>query len=204
MSYSPRALDGPYETVFDVGAFRGDFARACLAEWPDVVTHSFEPLEPTPLDVAVFPRWFWHTCAIGNECDVVVIHRNVFVPSSSMLPMAELHEEAFPYTKGSEEVKVGMVTLEEMSELIIERALLKIDVQGFELEVLKGAGEFITAFRAVVLEVSHETLYHGAPTPEELCAWLDAHGFTYSKRVDELKHPRGGELLQSDELWVRL
>ena len=97
-----------------------------------------------------------------------------------------------------------MATIEEFADLIIEPALLKIDVQGYELEVLKGAGEHITAFAGVVLEVSHETLYKGAPTPEQLDEFLHLHGFAQHAQVDALYHPKSPRLLlQSDELWVR-
>ena len=213
MSVSPADLLGPYVTVFDVGAFRGDFARACLDEWPECAVHSFEPLEPSPNDQCRFnmspngdvTRWHWHPCALGNQCDVVDINRNVFVPSSSMLPMARLHESAFPYTKGSEVVRVGMATLDEFFDVLGDAPrLLKIDVQGYELEVLKGGRETIDMFAAIVLEVSHEPLYDGAPTADELAEYLLAAGFLHHSRADALYHPKIPKLLlQSDELWVR-
>jgi FkbM family methyltransferase len=209
MSVSPSDLLGPYATVFDVGAFKGDFARACLAEWPDCSVHSFEPLEPMPAIPATKTsdgrrRWEWHPVAVGNQCDMIEMHRNVFVPSSSVLPMAALHESAFPYTKGSEVVRVGMCALDEFDQEIVPPALLKIDVQGYELEVLKGAGEWLTSFASVVLEVSHETLYEGAPTPEALGEHLHLAGFVQHSTVDSLYHPKSPKLLlQSDELWVR-
>jgi hypothetical protein len=118
--------------------------------------------------------------------------------------MAGLHETAFPYTKGSEPERVGMARLDEFAELIRSPALLKIDVQGYELEVLKGAGEYVGAFQAIVLEVSWESLYHGAPTPAALSKLLQANGFEHAAQVDTLYHPKAPKLLlQSDELWVR-
>lgn len=210
MSINPADLGDSFRTVFDVGAFQGDFARACLAEWPDCSVHSFEPLEGMPAIPATQTgdgrrRWQWHPVALGNQCEVVTINRNVFLPSSSMLPMAELHEQAFPYTKGSEEVRVGMASLDEFAELIEPPALLKIDVQGYELEVLWGAEDALDLFAAVVLEVSHEELYHGAADPTDLAEYLNSAGFRHHRRVDALYHPQDRRrLLQSDELWVRL
>jgi FkbM family methyltransferase len=201
MSVNPADLGGPYASVFDVGAFRGDFARACLAEWPDAGVESFEPLEERkgPGD----PRWAWHRCALGASAGLATMTRCTFVPSSSVLPMAALHEQAFPYTKGGTEVEVGMARLDEFAALIREPALLKIDVQGYELEVMRGAGAALWRFDGVVLEVSHAELYHGAPTPEELAAALQGAGFTHQARVDELAHPKTKVLLQSDEFWAR-
>lgn len=201
MSVAPAELGGPYASVFDVGAFRGDFARACLAQWPWAGVESFEPLAERkgPGD----PRWAWHRCALGAQAGLTTMTRCTFVPSSSVLPMAELHEAAFPYTKGGTEVEVGMARLDEFAELIREPALLKIDVQGYELEVLRGAGGALSRFHAVVLEVSHAELYHGAPSPAELADYLQEAGFTHEARVDELTYPKTRRVLQSDELWLR-
>ena len=167
MSVQPGLLHGPYKTVLDVGAFRGDFARACLKEWPLTSVLSFEPLEPEPGDTGT-GQWAWFPCALGEREGVVTIHRNEFVPSSSILPMANLHAQAFPYTKTVTEAQVGVRRLDEYIELVDEPALLKIDVQGYEAQVLKGAGQVLKRCAAVVLEVSWETLYHGAPSPAEL------------------------------------
>lgn len=205
MSLDTSKLAGPYDVVFDVGAYVGDFARACLEAWPLARVHSFEPLvEVANIDGE---RWSWHRVALGADHDeIAVMHRCEFLPSSSMLPMAELHRRAFPYTRGGTVQKVVVHALEEYAHLIGGRTLLKIDVQGWELEVLIGAGVALDLFQAVVCEVSWEELYEGAPGFEQLDAHLRAHGFEHVARVDELRDPRlkaMGRLLQSDELWMR-
>jgi FkbM family methyltransferase len=204
MSLAPADLRGPYDTVLDVGAFRGDFAVACLEAWPECVVHSFEPLEPEPARCKAEGRWTWWAAAIGAQSERVTINRNEFIPSSSVLPMAELHREAFPYTRKTEPVEVGMARLDEFVDLVQSAALLKIDVQGYELEVLRGAGDVLTLCGAVVLEVSHEVLYEGAPSYEQIDTLLAASGFVHRGRVDEMAHPKAPRrVLQSDELWTR-
>lgn len=204
MSLDTAKLAGPYDVVLDVGAYVGDFARACLEAWPICQVHSFEPLLEV---VNTAERWTWHRVALGADHDeTAVMHRCEFLPSSSMLPMAELHKAAFPYTRGGSIQKVEVHALEQYEHLIGGRTLLKIDVQGWELEVLIGAGETLDRFAAVVCEVSWQELYEGAPSFEQLDAHLRAHGFRHERRVDELRDPRpraSGLLLQSDELWVR-
>lgn len=203
MAVPTAALGGPYATVLDVGAFRGDFARACLKQWPDTRVLSFEPLEPKPADTDT-DQWTWFPCALGDQQGRVTINRNEFVPSSSILPMANLHRQAFPYTADVTEAQVGMARLDEFAELVKSPALLKIDVQGYELHVLRGGVAVLAACQAVVLEVSWETLYHGAPTPAQIATMLQAAGFEWVASVDDLYHPKAPKLrLQSDELWAR-
>lgn len=203
MSVSPADLQGPYDVVFDVGAYVGDFAKACLRAWPQCRVYSFDPLR----EVVNLPdggRWRWHRVALGDtERRQAVLWRNEFEPSSSLLPMADAHKEAFPYTVRAESTRVEIRRLVEYAQYVEGQALLKIDVQGAELEVLKGAGSALDGFDAVVLEVSHIELYHGAPTPLELARFLSDHGFRHDRRVDEMPHPVTRRLLQSDELWVR-
>jgi len=206
MSLDTEKLGGPYATVIDVGAFRGDFARAALAKWHRARVLSFEPLEPAPkIPVGFRRRWSWHACALGDRCEVVTINANEFIPSSSMLPMLDLHREAFPYTEATRQVQVGMAMLDEFFSMIESPALLKIDVQGFELEVLKGGVEVLSQCAAVVAEVSWESLYEGAPDFDDLDSFLGSRGFEYGHTVDRLDYPDSPELrvLQTDELWVR-
>lgn len=148
MSVDPYQLHGPYATVFDVGAHDGKFAIACLEEWPDCEVHSFEPLRGVASRLP--ERWHWHRVALGAAPGPVTIHRNGFLPSSSILPMTELHREAFPYTAESEPVDVEMARLDELPFLwpyLPAPIVLKVDVQGYELKVLKGAGSYLGVVR---------------------------------------------------------
>lgn len=203
MSLPTGKLGGPYGFVLDVGAFRGDFARACRSAWPRVEVVSFEPLEPRPDDAA----WAWNAVALGAEAGRRTINRCEFVPSSSLLPMADLHKTAFPYAAASEPVEVDVVRLDDLAADELDgdprRKLLKVDVQGSELDVLRGAERTLREVDGVVLEVSWEVLYHGAPTFAELDLALADAGFRHLRRVEELRHPRTRALLQSDEVWLR-
>lgn len=195
-------LAGPYATVFDVGADTGKFAIACLEEWSACEVHSFEPLRGIASQLPA--RWHWHRVALGAVPGTVTMNRNQFLPSSSILTMTDLHRHAFPYTAESEPVDVEIRTLEDfdLAVCLFERSLLKLDVQGYELEVLKGAGKQLGLFDAVLVETNHVELYLGAPTPKELAAYLCQHGFAWQATLDVLRHPQTGELLQTDELWT--
>lgn len=202
MSVDAYQLAGPYATVFDVGAHDGKFALACLEEWPGCEVHSFEPLRGVASRLP--ERWHWHRLALGSGAGTVTMNRNEFRPASSILPMTDLHRQAFPYTADSERVDVEIARLDELPFLwpyLPAPILLKLDVQGYELEVLKGAGSYLSSFAAVVVETNHLALYEGAPGSDELATHLRDSGFDRVATLDVLRHPQTGELLQTDELW---
>lgn len=204
MSVSPSLLQGPFATVFDCGAFVGDFSRACLDAWPGSIAVAFEPLAgPTAVDPINDPRVHWYPVAVGNVIGRRGMWECEFLPSSSFLPMRDLHKQTFPYTRRNDRVTVTVDRLDSYTDLIREPALLKVDVQGFELEVLRGAGDALCRFQAVLLEVSWTDLYDGAPSWVEIDRYLGAHGFEHGRRVDEMPHPKTRAILQSDELWLR-
>lgn len=202
MSVDPYQLGGPYGTVYDVGAHDGKFAIACLQEWPECVVHSFEPLRG--IATALPERWRWHRVALGSTPGTVTMNRNAFRPASSILTMTDLHRQAFPYTAESEPVDVEIETLD---GFLYARSgspvLLKIDVQGYELEVLRGAGAALHIADAVLVETNHQELYLGASTPLQLASHLAGYGFEWVATLDVLRDPESGELLQTDELWRR-
>jgi FkbM family methyltransferase len=81
--------------------------------------------------------------------------------------------------------------------------LIKADVQGYELEILKGGIKTLQAAELVLLEVSFRQVYRQCPLADEVVSTMADYGFriydicTYSQR------PRDGELFQSDVLFAR-
>ena len=200
MSLDTSKLGGPYDVVFDVGAYVGDFARACLDTWPLATVHSFEPLvEPLVKDS---DRWHWHRVALGADTDEAIMYRCEFLPSSSMLQMAELHKQAFPYTRGGTLQKVVVRPLEDYAEHVYGRALLKIDVQGYELEVLRGAEACLDRAQLLLLEVSYRRMYRNLPLAHDVIAHVGSRGFRICDVCTYEGRPSDGELMQSDILFA--
>ena len=61
--------------------------------------------------------------------------------------------------------------------------MLNIDVQGYELEVLKGADTILEYIELMILEVNRDEMYEGCPLVEELDTFLEKYNF---KRVHTL------------------
>jgi len=81
------------------------------------------------------------------------------------------------------------------------RNLLKIDVQGFELEVLKSAETLLPLFDWVYVECSYVPLYEGQALANEIISYLEACGFRLSGQYNPSYARVGGGLLQADLLF---
>lgn len=80
--------------------------------------------------------------------------------------------------------------------------LIKLDVQGFEIEVLKGAARLLATVPFVLLEVSVWQYNAGSPLWAEVLGWMEAAGYV-SYEVFDLTRRRDGILVQIDILFVR-
>ena len=123
--------------------------------------------------------------------------------SSSLLPISDLQQVNFPGTQsvGIRQVPTGPLSDYVESGEMGRHSLLKIDVQGFELEVLKSAESLLPRFRWVYAECSFAPLYEGQALAGEVIAWLEARRFRHSGRFNS-SYGRDGAALQADLLFV--
>ena len=83
------------------------------------------------------------------------------------------------------------------------RTLLKIDTQGYELEVLKGAARTLDRIDYILVETSFVPLYEGQANFRDVYAFLTGHGFEYAGSFEQMMSPLDGTVLQADGLFVR-
>ncbi len=194
--------------VVDIGANRGQFALAARKQFPQARIISFEPLaEPA----AVFRRVFksdrltiFHQIAIGPEEKQMPMHVSRANDSSSLLPILALQSNLFPGTEEKEirSVKVKPLSIVLNKEDIITPALLKIDVQGFELDTLIGCEDFLRKFVNIYIECSFIELYEGQALAHQIISWLKERNFFFSG-VFNLYYDRNGTAKQGDLLFTR-
>lgn len=200
--------------IFDVGANRGNFATSILLRAPLSQVHGFEP---NPEIFPVFeevsnnvgknngkPRIIANQYGVGSAPAQTEFIINKAHYTSSFLPVSEDVVKGFPDTDFSEtrRVPVKVITLEKyaVEHQIKNAKLLKIDVQGYELEVLKGCGEFLDRIEYVFVEVEFKTLYVGSPSWHSIVSFLYKRGFHPVTMAGFCLSP-DGELLQGDLLF---
>lgn len=182
---------------------RGERAKHSAAE---VV--SFEPL---PGPAAVFRRVFGsddavtlHEAAVGPHAARSTMHISARDDSSSLLPIAPLQEAMFPGTAEVSTTEVVVAPLYALIEAadITAPALMKLDVQGFELEALAGCETLLSHFDWVYCECSFVQLYAGQKLAADVIEWLSARG----RRLRGMFNPTydsEGQAIQADFVFRR-
>ncbi|HWI16013.1 MAG TPA: FkbM family methyltransferase [Burkholderiales bacterium] len=176
------------DTVLDVGANRGqyrDFLRYQVGYEGDIV--SFEPIPEIAARLEERarqdPKWRVLCCALGSadgQADFNVARSDQL---SSFLPAD--HRNVRELTEKNVVVRTIPVKLRRLASVISDLGLarklawtyLKMDTQGFDLEVMAGAGPWVEQFAALQSEVACLRIYQGAPELHESLQRLGAYGY---------------------------
>lgn len=198
-------LSSDLASVVDIGANLGQFSLAVREYAPLARIISFEPL---PDAAATFRKVFagepmvtLHEVAIGPEGGNTTIHVAAASDSSSLLPMA-LQTSLFP---GSREIGTARIRVARLAEClkgeeIRQPALLKLDVQGYELQALRGCEDLLDRFARIYAECSFVELYRGQALADEVVAWLRERNF-FLRGVYNVFHDSNGKAVQGDFLF---
>jgi FkbM family methyltransferase len=193
--------------VVDIGANRGQFALVSRLVWPQAQIYSFEPL---PGPAAVFRKIFKNDsrvklfpCAVAPRRGSAVIHVSRQDDSSSLLPISIRQSALFP---GTEEKETRAIEVSPLQDCLtpgdIPRpALLKIDVQGYELPVLQGCESLLSCFDYIYVECSFVELYTGQALAHQVIDYLHPRGFCL-RGVYNPYQDRFGLAIQGDFLFA--
>ncbi|CAB4243940.1 SAM-dependent methyltransferase [Methylacidimicrobium sp. AP8] len=194
-------------TLVDVGANRGQFALVARRAWPEARIYSFEPLaEPCRRFRKLFAgdsRVRLFPAGIAPERERRTIHLSRKEDSSSLLPIGA-QAEFFPGTEeaGRVDVEVGPLGEWLSAKEIESPAFLKIDVQGFEAEVLRGCEGLLERFAYVYVEASFVELYQGQELADQVVSFLRERGWRL-EGVYNLAYAPDGRAIQGDFFFVR-
>ncbi len=197
------------KTVLDIGSNVGRFAITARKLFPDAHIYAFEPLADCLAKARALmhgdPKFTPICLALGLEPGEATFHRNAASPSSSLLKVTQAHTAAFPGTDQTRELRVTVDTLDRIARTLTldEPMIVKIDVQGFESQVLKGGEATIRRASVLLVETSFEVLYDGQTLFDGIHGLLEGWGFEFKGNLDQAYSPEDGRLLQADSLFVK-
>ncbi|HAA29471.1 MAG TPA: hypothetical protein DCE56_19480 [Cyanobacteria bacterium UBA8553] len=186
--------------IFDVGAYQGEFAQYCLSVWPKAKVACFEAQEDkvTQIEqlaaqnsgISVFPG------LLGAEANEQVPLHLVETASSVL---TEQIPQNFP-VKFYRMRTIDQIVQEHFSDRSPD--FLKLDVQGYELEVLKGAEKSLPKMQAILAEVNLLDIHQNVPLLAEVVAWLNERDWVAYDICALTRRPLDQALWQADFIFV--
>ena len=193
--------------VFDIGANVGQFGLDMRRHGFKGSIISYEPVRETfgILTKTVIRYQPWKVFQLGlgaTESEGTINVSGNSGLSSSMLVMKSLHLDNFPNAATVSQEKISISTIDKQLKILglqPKEIMLKLDVQGFESEVIKGAADSLSKIPLCFLEVSISPLYEGEIALLPILNELAQYGHEVIEVFRGIK-ARDGRLLQIDIL----
>ena len=182
--------------IIDVGAHKGHWAKRASEIYPDASIHMIEaqPALAPDLSATGFP---YTICLLGaEEVESVPFHVDPDWPTG-----ASVLEEVTAFER--EVVGLPMRRLDNLGLGFGEPLLLKLDVQGYELQVLAGAEKILERTEVILAEVALLEYNKGAPLMVEVIGFLAERGFVPFDIGDMYRRHEDRALFQCDMIFVR-
>jgi len=145
-----------------------------------------------------------HNNAIGPEKRLIPTQISKREDSSSLLPIGSRQSTIFPGTEESHTQEVEVAPLHHFIEKddLISPVFVKIDVQGYEIEVLKGCNNLIENIDYIYVECSFIELYTGQALANEIIQYLTNYSFKLSG-IYNMFYDKNGIAVQGDFLFIK-
>jgi FkbM family methyltransferase len=199
------------EHIIDVGANCGQFATYIRLQGYRGHIHSFEPLPDAFAvlqNIAVKDdKIHVYNVALSDRAGTSVLHVGSNNQTSSLHDFAALDNSDLKMTH---DVTVTVDTLDNLlsqgplSAIDPSKILLKLDVQGHELQALLGAQNNLRFIPAVFLEAGLVRLYEGEASYVQLIDHMDGYGLKIKAFKGGYYHPQSGQLSQIDILFEKI
>ncbi len=196
--------------VLDAGANVGQYATSLRETGYAGRIVSFEPLQAAYAELekraASDDAWECRHMALGDSDGLAEINIAANSVSSSLLPMLPRHLKGEPASSYVGSQEVTRRRLDSLSSELVgdtDNVYLKLDVQGFEMQTLRGAAGTLEGVRATEVEMSVVPLYEGQALWHEVIAYLYSLGFELAWLERGFTDENSGRILQLDGIFVR-
>lgn len=198
--------------IVDGGAYDGEVALYLAELFPRAIVYAFEPTPPT-FDVLVstarnHPRIISVNAAIGSEMGKAKINHNRLASTNSLKP--SLHDnsaEDMFMGRGDtlQSFDIDVITLDNFFEPKNQRIdFIKLDVQGYEIEALKGAESVLSNAKAVMTEVRFFPLYEADSLFQDIDFYLSERGFALQQICEVTHRPSNRQAFEANAFWLKV
>jgi len=187
------------KTIIDIGAYEGNWALEIHSLFPQasimliegqvnkekILLEKVKNLTGSTVKIAL----------LGAEAKEVEF--NIYETASSVFKEDNI--------TGAQTEKIQLQLLDNLAKNSqFERPdFIKLDTQGYELEILKGGKHTLAHAQAVLMEVSLLGIYKGAPLVDEVISFMKANGFILYDICSIIRRPYDHALYQSDFLFIK-
>lgn len=194
-------------TLIDVGSNKGQFILLCIKFFPNLLIYSFEPIKEALIKqknlLSFKNNIYFYNTGIGNKKKKINFFITNRVDSSSFLTInkSKNYNKNY-YVKEKRKIKIQKLDQILNNKKLIKPVLIKIDVQGFELEVLKGSKKILPNIDYLLLEVSKNQMYNKQAIEIEIINFLKKEKFRIMVS-SKWKRINNTEFMQRDILFKR-
>lgn len=168
-------------TLIDIGSNKGQFMIFLKYFYPHIEIYSFEPINEMIKKQKKFfknkKKIYYFNYALGNKSDIKIFNITRRTDSSSLYKISKNNNSNSDYDI-IDKFKVKVNKLDNILTHNIKKPILtKIDVQGYELEVLKGANKILDKIDYLFIEVSKNQIYINQAVYKEILIFLKKKNF---------------------------
>lgn len=193
------------KVVADIGANQGNWTRALLSIFPNASCLMFEPVPAFAGDLKrISESQHAHYWGVGisdsdGTLDLCSVTQNGAATSGSTF-LESSHAESYGLAKIPVQVR-SLDSLVSSHEIPIPE-LVKIDVEGFEMPVLRGAESLFGLTELFIIELSLYSFWQ-QPIFHEVVSWMASRGYVLYDLAGFNRRPVDGALGQVDACFVR-
>jgi FkbM family methyltransferase len=187
------------KSILDIGANTGQFYREISQIFPDAYYFLIEgndgceiPLQSIGVDYSI---------AMLSDCEKLV---NYYIRDGEPLCTGNsIYKENSAFYDEDKIIVVQKQT-KTLPQILNDKLfdLIKIDVQGSELDIIKGGLDIIKSSKGVLMEVSLVEFNQGAPRKQEVVDFMKDIGFEFVEIIANINHPMFHTLIQEDVLFL--
>jgi len=190
-------------TAVDVGAYRGEWSVLARKIFPETSFLMLEAQEGRRPDLEAVKQ------SLGSGVDYVITllgaknDENVIFHESLQAPTGS----SVLANQGNDRTREVSCTMKTLDDVLAQAGmpapeLMKLDVQGYELEVLKGAPKCLKHAQAILMEVSLMDMYQKNPILHEVTAFMLENNFIAYDICATMRRPLDLALIQTDMIFV--